>query len=374
MRKLLFLLFPALLYAIPAKTQNMVPNGDFEINTACSTGLRNQSQVTGWYDYHNSSADYFNTCFPVTAPGGSIPTNQYGWQYPANGNAYFGIINGHSSGTLGGNYKEYLVRNIISLAIGTKYEVSISVSLSNKSGMSTRDLGVWFYDIGPDTTLPVSFGSTPLWHVTPQISYSSYGNITDTQNWVRLIGYMTADSAYDHIVVGGFGTNTTSYYTATNHGVSPYFTLAYYYIDSVVVKLASGISNLYMDSMICAGDTFQVPYTLNNSYATYLSSNTFSVQLSNSAGKFSSGTTIIGTKTGNSNGSITCVVPTSITPGNEYRLRIISSNAVDTSGNSVKAIKIGVVKPVKPIASNNSPICTGDTLRLKESKFTTCLK
>ena len=345
--------------------QNMVPNGSFENYSNCPIGLSGigYGVATGWLDYHES-CDYFNTCHTSLFSTASVPLNQFGWQHAASGNGYMGIINGVYSSS---DDKETAMRNIVPLSIEAKYEVSMSVSLSNRSGMSTNDLGVWFYDVGPDTTLVNVFG--PM-NVIPQVSYSGYGNITDTQNWVRLIGYMTADSAYYHIVIGGFGDINTSNFQPTGHGWSVYATTAYYYIDSVVVKLASGINNLYLDSLVCAGDTFFVPYSLNTNYKTYNTGNVFTVQLSDTSGSFAIGTTIIGSLAGNTAGSIPCVVPNTVFPGNKYRIRILSTNNVDTSGNNIKAISIGVLRPSKPVASNNTPICSGDTIRLYASTST----
>ena len=120
--------------------------------------------------------------------------------------------------------------------------------------MCIRDsgLGAWFYDNGPTTTIS-SVSSTLT--ATPQVLYPTV--VSDTQNWVRLTTTFVADSAYDNIVIGRF--NPSAGLVTSNVSTGNY---AYYYIDSVVVKLATGINNLYADSMICAGDTFQaVSYT-----------------------------------------------------------------------------------------------------------------
>lgn len=338
--------------------QNLVPNGDFESYTSCPTAFSQTNLCTGWRPYHAATPDYFNTCFSGSSTGIGIPANYFGWQMPASGNAYMGGATYNGSGS----YKECIARAITPLTIGLTYEVSMSVSLSNFSGYSSADLGIWFYDNGPTTSVS-GVGNIP---VTPQVSFP---RIIDTQSWVRVTGYITADSAYDNIVIGGFGTTTSTSPLSTGFGVSPLTTVAYYYFDSVVIKLASGINNLYADSMICAGDTFQVPYTINNP-VNFNTGNVFSVQLSNPSGSFASGTTIIGTRTAINGGSITCVVPNTVTPGSNYRIRIRSTNLLDSSFANLKDISIGVVRPTVS-NSNNGPICTGQQLNLYAASTTT---
>jgi hypothetical protein len=121
--------------------------------------------------------------------------------------------------------------------------------------------------------------------------------------------------------------------------------------------------------MICAGDTFQVPYTVNYA-AWYKTGNVFTAQLSNSSGTFTGGVTTIGTRTSNTSGSITCVVPNAVTAGNNYRIRIVSNNNPDSSEANPRNISVGVVRPVKPITANNGPICTSQTLNLTANSTT----
>jgi hypothetical protein len=222
-------------------------------------------------------------------------------------------------------------------------------------------LGIYFFDNSPTTATAITIAG-----ITPQVSYASYGPIGNQTSWVRVTGYFTADSAYDNIAITGFGPVSSFVIDTVTTSGNLY---AYYYVDSVVVKLATGINNLYADSMICAGDTFQVPYTINN-VANFNTGNVFSVQLSNPSGTFTSGTTTIGTRTAITGGNITCVVPNTVTPSNNYRIRILSTNLVDSSGANVRNISIGVVRP-NVSNSNNGPICTSQQLNLTATSTTT---
>ncbi len=354
-RNLLLLACMLMFFCAETDAQNMVANGNFETYTSCPTTFSQTTNAPPWRAYHAGSSDFLHVC---GNPNVAVPANTFGWQNPANGNGYGGGYAFTSVSSLN-FYTEYLAAPITPLTVGAMYEVSMSISLANSSGYASNGMGVWFYDNGPSTTLT---GVTSTLAVTPQVLYPNV--ITDTQNWVRVVSYWVADSAYDNIVIGRF--NPSGGLTTTNVGVGTY---TYYYIDSVVIKLATGINNLYADSMICAGDTFQVPYTLNNA-SSYTGANVFSVQLSNSSGSFASGTTTIGTRTATTAGSITCVVPTTITPGNNYRLRILSTNTVDSSAANARDISIGVVRP-NVSNNNNGPLCTGQQLNLTATSTTT---
>lgn len=69
----------------------------------------------------------------------------------------------------------------------------------------------------------------------PQVHYRSYGFIKDTAKWVRVSKTYIPDSAYSHIMIGGFNDSTGSYSKDT---VGPYtsYPIAYYLIDSVVIR------------------------------------------------------------------------------------------------------------------------------------------
>ncbi|MBN9484692.1 MAG: T9SS type A sorting domain-containing protein [Bacteroidetes bacterium] len=332
--------------------QNSVPNGNFEGVVNCPSDYSQMGNSSGWRSYHTGTADFLHSC--STSSLVSTPSNAFGYQVPASGNGYAGIYTYLVSTT----YKEYIARPITALHQGVTYDVSLSISLSNFSGYTTRDLGIWFYHNGPTATLP---GSSSALTVTPQISLYSFGAITDTQNWVRYTTQYTPDSAYDNIVIGGFGSTTTTYPVSTGFGTSPIAGAAYYYIDSVVVKEVKGISYVLPDTAFCAGDTLRLPfYIAGTNY--YKAGNTFTLQLSDTSGRFNNATTI-GTMYSDTAGTFVWVVPSTLPGANGYRIRILSDNKADTSFVS-RTIAIGSVIPAKPLAGSNSPVCEQGTLNL----------
>lgn len=341
----------ATLYAQP----NHVPNPGFEDTlTMCPNGL---SQVTtrckDWFQFTSGgSSDYYHGCNTGVTVG--VPLNLLGHQQAAQGIAYGGFIVYTPS-----NYKEYLAVAITPLQIGTRYEVSMSVSLADKSVYAIEDLGIYFYDNGPTSQI----AHAGNYNVTPQVEYSSYGIVSDTANWVRLTSSFVADSAYDNIVIGTF--KPFANMDTTQLHPSPSYPYAYYYVDSVVIKILDSFAVTVNDSMLCSGDTFTVNCWVPTKYN---SNNIFTAQLSDKTGSFASPLNI-GSISSDSSSAISCIIPGNISPGTGYRVRVISSSQPDTTMNTSSAIKIGNPDSTNISVSNNSPLCEGFTLQFSASTF-----
>lgn len=347
MRYIIFFL-TVLIFTKQGLAQNLVTNGSFESCSACPIGPAQFGTVTGWTAYF-SSPDYFNPC--TTAPSVGVPTNNYGYQYAASGQSYAGIFEYFIN-------REYIATTIPRLTIGAEYEVSMSVCRSNNSAYASNGLGVYFFDDGP-AVAPVG---TIVLPVTPQVSYVNYGIIYDTMNWIRLTGTFTADSAYDNLVIGGFVPTASLNYAMTGIGSSSYM-----YIDSVVVRLLSKIYFNYTDTLLCAGDTFSLNYTLDTGFHAG-TGNQFRVQLSDATGSFAA-PVVIGSNTSNIGGSIFCTIPINTATGTGYHMRVISTNPQDSSAANIKKISIGTLL-AKPVANSNSPVCAGSNLNLFASTTT----
>lgn len=324
---------------------NMVPNGNFEDTLECPTSLSQIHFSKGWRTYTSTSPDYFHRCHPTLGYIG-VPSNFKGFQNAASRDAYVGMFIHTVT-----DFKEYVTRSIVPLTKGATYEVSLSASLSDLSTVGTNDLGVYFY-LNADT----SVGIHQTLQVTPQVSFTSYGPITDTSGWVRLKGVFYADSAYSNIVIGGFIESGKQKLDTIVPGIIN--NNAYYYIDSVVVRQIDLFTIDYRNTALCAGDTIDVDYYATNSYQ---SNNVFTIQLSDPSGSFNNPVDI-GSHTSDTTGVITCVIPVTTTHGTGYRMRVVSSNAPDTTVNNGVDIKIGNVRDVT--AGNNSPVCLNEILNL----------
>ncbi|WP_276135000.1 T9SS type A sorting domain-containing protein [Polluticoccus soli] len=355
-------LLPMVLLLAPifgyAQHPNIVVNPGFEQYNSCPVyGVYNLTTLcTNWRMYNGYMVEYYNTCSSWLDQ--DIPTNCFGYQQTVAGDAYIGIYEHYYNPSSPTDLKAYAAGYMAPMQAGAAYEVTIHVSLSDYSGCATDDLGVFFYDSGP-STVPTS-GKL---NVAPHVSYSNYGIISDKINWTKLRGFFVADSAYDNIVIGGFpgATPITPLVISTNYHCN-------YYVDSVLVRLRDTLYIDYRDSMICGTDSFMVPY---NAYSGFFhAGNVFTVQLSDANGSFANPINI-GSKTDTVSGNIKAGLPATITPGLGYRMRVISSNGVHVSEDNGKNISIGMISPAKPVATSNTPVCSGNTINLYASTTST---
>ena len=109
-----------------------------------------------------------------------------------------------------------------------------------------------------------------------------------------------------------------------------------------------------LDSTACAGTEYKVPYDLIGSF---LPTNVFSVQLSDSTGSFLSPVQI-GSISSNKPDTIQALLPAELKGGSCYKVRIISTAPADTSDIS-PCIKV-FPKPEKPITVNDSVCISGE--------------
>ncbi len=342
-----------LLFTSRLSAQNHIYNASFEQYTTCPTALtQGGTNCVGWQAIGNSSPEYFHEC---GSPNVDVPSNMLGYQYAAHGSAYIGFFSYLPSVS---NFREYLHTQITPLQQGKIYRVAMSVSLAN-AYEATNGLGVFFFDTGYTTS-----SIATMLAQTPQVSYNSYGTIKDTLNWVRLTKYITADSSYDHLVVGCFlDDNTINIDTISNTNNS------YYYIDSIVVEEVDPFSVSISDTVLCVNDTVDIIANVVQKYSVI---NTYTVQVSDASGSFSNPITI-GTKTADSTDTITCVIPSSISPGSGYRFRVIASSPSDTSTLNPVTLSIGNLDSANIQLSVNDTLCSGDTLHFNTSHNATSI-
>ncbi|MEZ5018359.1 MAG: SBBP repeat-containing protein [Flavipsychrobacter sp.] len=176
-------------------------------------------------------------------------------------------------------------------------------------------------------------------------------------------GYGINNAAQNIIYITGFTSSTNnialSGHQNTMAGASDAF-LAKFTPDTT-----SFIFQPFTDTVHCVEDTFTVQYGVTSKF---YNNNTFTVQLSDASGNFSSPVNI-GTRTDSIGGNILCTIPSNTTGGSGYRIRIVGTAPVDTSFDNGNTIDIKP-KPVKPIATTNSPACDNDTLKLYANSTT----
>jgi OmpA-OmpF porin, OOP family len=227
MKKYLLISF-LIIFTVAIQAQNLVPNSSFEVYTSCPDNASQIDRATGWSSYYNTP-DYFNICSSNNSS--SAPSNIAGFQHPATGNGFAGlVIRGASE--LGAEPREYIGCQLVSpLIIGKKYNISYKVSLCAIDSLmgyqcASNNIGVVF------SSIPYSF-SNPY---SPQ-NYSTFNYtsiVNDTLNWTAISGNFIADSAYSYLILGNFyddiSTSLQYFFDSTS------YKFAYYFFDDILVE------------------------------------------------------------------------------------------------------------------------------------------
>lgn len=184
---------------LPARAQNLVPNGSFEEYSDCPTYFGLASWSTGWQNLYTQSADYFNACHTGGVVG--IPLNQFGDQYPAHGDAYVGMA------TYVYNQPEY--REMVGIELTEPLQVGVPVCLSfktavggfgtsvgNSAGYTCKGLGMKFFNSLPTEQYIYDYPNSAALNIEEVP--------TDTAIWYSVVGSYLPDSAYSYVVIGNF--------------------------------------------------------------------------------------------------------------------------------------------------------------------------
>jgi gliding motility-associated-like protein len=138
--------------------------------------------------------------------------------------------------------------------------------------------------------------------------------------------------------------------------------------DTEVTQYCAGINYIdttvyivppLIDSLQC-GANFNVNYGVT---ANFNSGNTFTAQLSNSAGSFATPVNI-GSVNSNTAGSISCTAPSGISNGTGYRIRVVASSPARTSQDNGTNIVSNL--PVA-YAGKDTAVCPGAVVQLNAS-------
>lgn len=200
---------------------------------------------------------------------------------------------------------------------------------------------------------------------------SYFGGPGDEWGWNESNSFITSSSKNDIYFCGhtrsvlGLATpNSHQYYPGSQNTAAFNGYLAKFTWDTLVT-----IDEKVADTF-CVGDRFSFSYRTTYPFKT---NNTFTVQLSNSTGSFSSPVNI-GSKTGTTTDTVFCTIPPNTPPGTKYRIRVIGNNIADTSLETTNEITINNLYPANLSASFNSSICPYDTLRLNSTTSSTGVK
>lgn len=234
-------------------SQNLVPNGSFEIYSQCPDPATVDPMpdnmidlATGWSNPTGWSPDYFNACVPYTPfELYSVPENLWGFQNARTGNAYAGLV----SAQITANAREYIQTELTApLVAGKQYLVTFYVSLSHICTYASNNIGAYF------SNTPVSVAHSWVLPYTPQISNNPFTNpLTDTLGWTEVSGVFTAQGGEKYMTIGNFNDDASTDTTHKPVLPSPWWTGSYHYIDDVSVVCLDctvGVYETNIDSRI----------------------------------------------------------------------------------------------------------------------------
>jgi len=211
-------------------SQNLVSNPSFEDFVQCPKEYGTfQEDVLFWNKPTYGSTDYFNSCSSTM----TVDRNFTGKQATFHGNGYAGI---YAYGPK--DYREYIGGELKqTLKIGKKYNVSVMVSLSEKSEYAIDEFGFLFtsqkLELHTKRNIPHSLMvKEGLSHYLGVIKRSYFN---DKTHWTEIKGEYVADGTERFITFGNFKVNgqTRRYSTGKNLKKA-----GYYYIDMISVSEA----------------------------------------------------------------------------------------------------------------------------------------
>ncbi len=344
----IFMLCLIMAWLPTAKGQNLVPNPGFEFHTHCPTNFFDLS-CTPWKAYTSASPDYFHRCQQPDVVG--IPQNFFGYQ-PSQGDGYAGFYSITIPSLY--EYKEYLTTPIEPMQPGFEYRVLLKVSLADSSTKGTDDIGVLFYDQGAHY-IPAFESFLPR---RPQVEFSDYGPLTDKENWYYLESFFVPDSAYRYIVIGGFKGATTLPPIQQVDMPTGNLNGAYYYLDSVVIRLVHEGSLKILDTEYCAGDSFQFTFQVTGDFRP---GNWFYLEMSDSAGAFDQPLILDSVQT-RWDGVFGGRMPHGLPTGSHYRLRLRSTYPHNRFDPHPVPITYRGIPDFR--LESNGPVCEGEALVL----------
>lgn len=245
-------------------SQNLVPNPSFETILSCSNlmaGIQNLNAPP--WNSPQDSPDLYNICSLTW--NFSVPTNQFGYQYPRTGNGYAGAGFYEASA----DYREFLhVKLDNPLVANQNYCMSFYISLSSPQYVACNNMGMY---ISPTEI------SNPL-NLVPQIKETSI--INDTANWALIQGEYEANGGEQYIIIGNFSPLQT---IDTLHFAESIVDASYYYIDDVDIHI--GQCNFLQVENFMTPNFNIYPNPSNGSFTIETTENDYKVTFTNVLGE-----------------------------------------------------------------------------------------
>jgi hypothetical protein len=320
------------------------------------------SGTRAWASYYGgSNADAANAIYCDTAMNIYVGGYTYSSMGIASSGVYQTTLGGNSDafiaqfntagamqwGTYYGGYSNDACNSIYSNGAGKVYVCGTTAS---SSGIAISGNYQNTYGGGTADAMLAVFSNTG------QRTWASYfgGSNADVAKGICI------DAAQNMFMCGATSSNNQVYtanaYQYTYGGGAEDGFITKFKVDTLVA-----MSMPFYDTIKCAGSSFLYSY---QTVATFMPTNVFTAQLSDSNGSFINAVHI-GAVSATVAGNIYCTIPANAFAGNHYKLRIFSSAPADTSVDDSPYIHIKAL-PYHSVHCN-SPLCSGDTLRFRDS-------
>jgi hypothetical protein len=223
--------------SVSAKSQNLIPNNNFEYYTNCPTNYDQLYLTLPWQSASGGTPDYYNSCsnFP------NVPLCGGGFQNALSGNAFIGLY-GYVKWPNTSNTREYAqVELIDSLKTGSWYCVSFYCNLADFSDYAINRLGAYISDTA------IYRNDISYFPLTPQIENPASNFLSSKVNWMQISGLYQAHGGEKFVTIGNFYSDTLTDTLKVPAGLN---SLSYYFIEDVSVINCDSLMGLHEQSNI----------------------------------------------------------------------------------------------------------------------------
>lgn len=203
--------------------QNLVNNYSLENYSSCPNNSSAIPNALSWNTARHSP-EYLHGC--STGIYSDTPTNYFGYQVAAQGQAYGGALfyGSFLSSYLADTREHFYVTLSSPLVVGQTYYVQFKANLCDNSPFAVNRLGATFTN-----TYNSMFGIPNTAHVFTNAV------VNDQTNWTTILGTFVPTVAYNALMIGNFFTDANCTVQATGDPVTIGYH-AYYFIDDCYVS------------------------------------------------------------------------------------------------------------------------------------------
>lgn len=233
----IYLIISLVLSSLTGTAQNLVKNPGMEEKKHC-IGYRGGFgyNVDFWTSPTLMTTDYFHTCNFNKVKS---PENQFGFQYPADGQGYTGMFLYAPQ-----NYREYIQGTLTdTLVKGQTYELSFHISLAEEAKFAVRNFSFILTnrEIHADNRRSLDrkdvanefSDSLEIYMIEKKSFYK------DTTHWIRINQKFVATGGETFFTIGNFDTNFRTRRKKANKKGK--IKAAYYFVDKVAIRPVSEI-------------------------------------------------------------------------------------------------------------------------------------